>query len=77
MMGDRLDDGKSIHEATVWIQDDYSLLDGSKLVEIYGGHGDCENCQILLDPKQFLELLKWGEANRVVLERLAKEEGSL
>jgi hypothetical protein len=67
----KFDDGAGIHKATVEIQEDYELWDGSKLVEICGGHGDRENCRILLDPKQFLELLKWGEQERPNLEKLA------
>lgn len=70
-------DKRAVHDdyhATATIQDDYGLCDGSKLVEVAGGRGDCENSRVLLEPAQALSLLAWLTQERGELQRLAKEQ---
>lgn len=62
------------YHASVEIQEDWGLCDGSKIVEIYGGRGDCENCRVLLEPVQALSLLVWLKQEIPELERLTKEQ---
>lgn len=72
----RLDDRLATHDyhADVELQEDYGMCDGSRVVVIAGGRGDCENSRILLEPAQALSLLDWLLQERDELTRLAKEQ---
>lgn len=73
----RLDDRLATHDyhADVEMQEDYGMCDGSRVIVIAGGRGDCENSRILLEPAQALSLLDWLLQKRDELTRLAKEQG--
>lgn len=69
-------DNRPVHDlwhASVEIQPNYSLMDGSQLVAIQGGYGDCESSYVSIDPKQALSLLEWLNQNREKLEGLSRE----
>ena len=71
-----LDESTDYH-AFVETQENYGLCDGSKLVVVRGGHGDCESSCILLNPEQALSLRDWLIQESPELERLAKEQESV
>jgi len=70
-----LDDRDSHHSyhAGVELQEDYGACDGSKVVYIHGGHGDCESSSMYLDLKQALSLLSWLQQEKSMLARLIQE----
>lgn len=69
----RLDDydAHDWRHASVQLQPDYTAMDESQRVVIYGYYAEGTS-YISIDPKQALSLLEWLNQNREKLEELAK-----
>src|SRR5216683_873376 len=52
-------DPRNYYHASVEVQTNWSACDGSQVVVVSGGYGDCESNQVLIDPAQALSLLVW------------------
>lgn len=59
------------HHASVHMQPDYTAMDGSQVVVIYGYYAEGTS-YISIEPKQALSLLVWLKQNQEKLEQLAQ-----